>query len=102
MHDRPIVLMLVSNADQRESVRRELTARNVRPVAVAADRAMEALAVYRPISVILDEAHAAVAPEDFLEAACARHVRLVTLPDSSPTADASEAAIRNAAAPIPR
>lgn len=99
MTDRPVVLMLVTNADQRETVRRQLNNFEVVPVVVSAEHAIEALSVYRPVSVILDEAHAAVAPDEFLEAACARHVRLVTLPESSPIGDASEAAIQNAASP---
>ena len=64
MRERPVVLLLVANADQRESARRELAALDVCPVAVAADTATEALSFYRPISVVLDEAHAAVAPEE--------------------------------------
>jgi hypothetical protein len=99
MRERPVVLMLVTNADQRETVRRQLNEFDVVPIAVSADDAIQALSVYRPVSVILDEAHAAVAPDAFLEAVCARHVRLVTLPESSPVTDASQAAVQNAAAP---
>ena len=99
MNDRPVVLMLVTNADQRETVRRQLDRFDVVPVAVSADDATAALSVYRPVSVILDEAHAALAPDVFLEAACARHVRLVTLPEPSPSEVASEAAVQNAASP---
>lgn len=99
MRERPVVLLLVANADQRESARRELAALDVCPVAVAADTATEALSFYQPISVVLDEAHAAVAPEEFFELTCARRVRLVTLPDSHRPAEVSEAALRDAASP---
>jgi len=49
------------------------------PIAVHADTAVDAVVAYRPIAAVLDEAHASTAPDAFLEASCAHHVRLLTL-----------------------
>lgn len=51
------------------------------PIIVRADRATAAIEQYRPVAAVLDDAHAATASEEFLEATCAYRVRLLTLPD---------------------
>ena len=101
MRDSPAVLVLVANADRREAIRRELVDLKVRPISVAADRAIEAVSEFRPIAVLLDDAHASTAPDEFLEATCTHRVRLVTMPDVDETGGAREAALRNAVKPRP-
>lgn len=99
MIDQPAVLVLVANADRREAVRRRLTEFHVVPVAVRAARATEAIAQLHPIAVVIDEAHAATAPDEFLAMTGAHRVRLVTLPDTDLTGQASDAMLRRAALP---
>jgi hypothetical protein len=97
MIDSPAVLVLVKDSAAREDVRQRLTELEVRPIAVRADRAIEAVREFRPIAVVLDEAHAASAPDDFLESTCSHHVRLITLPDDLREPSARDLALRDAA-----
>jgi len=101
MRANPSVLLLVNDMEQRENVRRRLIEMEVIPISVRADRATAAVAQYHPIAALLDEAHAAMAPEDFLEMVCSHRVRLVTLPDP-PLSDAiSESVLHNVVRPRP-
>ena len=102
MSDTPAVLVLILNADRREQVRQRLSELDVTAVLVRANDAIDAVERLRPISVVIDEAHAATAPDDFLETACMHHVRLVALPDYELLSDTRDAALRYAAAPLPR
>ena len=71
------------------------------PISVRADRATAAVQQYQPIAALLDEPHAALAPEDFLETVCSHRVRLVTLPDP-PLSDAvSDSVLYNVVRPRP-
>jgi len=79
MRTSPTVLLLVHDANEREVLTRRLTEVAVIPIAVHADTAIDALDAYAPVAAVLDEAHASTAPDTFLEATCARHVRLLTL-----------------------
>jgi hypothetical protein len=101
MTDNPAVLLLVTNADRREAVRRRLIEMEVLPIAVRVDRATEAVSRYRPIAALIDDWQAAVAADDFLECACTNHVRLVSLPHSDDTNASSDDALWNAATPRP-
>jgi hypothetical protein len=78
MQTSPTVLLLVHDANERELLTRRLTEVAAIPIAVHADTAIDALDAYRPVAAVLDEAHASTAPDAFLEATCARHVRLLT------------------------
>jgi hypothetical protein len=97
MTDSPAVLVLVNDSAAREDVRQRLTALDVVPIPVRADRAVDALREFRPIAVVLDEAHAASAPDDFLETTSSHRVRLVTLPDANAESSARETALVDAA-----
>jgi len=101
MTENPAVLLLVTDADRREAVRRRLIEMEVFPIAVRADRATEAVSRYRPIAALIDEWHAAVAADDFLESACTNHMRLVSLPDADAAGVLSDDALWNAATPRP-
>lgn len=96
MTEMPAVLVLVVNADRREEVRQRLFDLDVTPIAVRADHATKAVSQFKPISVVIDEAHASTAPDEFLETMCSHHVRLVTLPDADAFGVAGEAALRYA------
>ncbi|HEY9229836.1 MAG TPA: hypothetical protein VIP11_24505 [Gemmatimonadaceae bacterium] len=98
MLDAPAVLVLVNDADQRERVRKRLIELEVVPIPVRADRAVAAVEQYRPIAALLDEAHAAMAPDDFLETTCTHHVRLLTLPDPPYDASIGDSVLESAAA----
>ena len=89
--------MLVNDSAAREDVRRRLIALDVLPIPVRADRAVAALREYRPIAAVLDEAHAASAPDDFLETTTSHRVRLVTLPDAVAEPSAHDMALVAAA-----
>jgi hypothetical protein len=99
MSDTPTVLVLVANADRREVVRRRLVGLDVRPIAVRADLAADAVEIYQPISVLIDDASATDAPDDFLETTCMHHVRLVSLSDGD--SYGIDAALQNAVTPRP-
>ena len=79
MQPSPTVLLLVHDANEREVLTRRLTDVAAIPITVHADTAIDALEAYRPVAAVLDQAHAATAPDSFLEATCATHVRLLTL-----------------------
>ncbi|HEY4132807.1 MAG TPA: hypothetical protein VGM50_19495 [Gemmatimonadaceae bacterium] len=55
---------------------------DVIPILVRANYPAAAVEEFRPIAVLLDEAHTAVAPEDFLRAASSHDVRVLTIPDA--------------------
>jgi hypothetical protein len=69
---------------------------DVTPIAVFADIAIEAIDEFRPITAVLDEAHAALAPDAFLESACAHHVRLVTWPHPLAAQSIGDSMLRDA------
>jgi hypothetical protein len=75
----PTVLLLVHDANEREVLTRRITEVAAIPIAVHADTAIDALEAYKPVAAVLDQAHASTAPDSFLEATCAHHVRLLTL-----------------------
>jgi hypothetical protein len=79
--DAPAVLVLIKDAEFRDAVARQLAELDVVPIAVRADRATHAVERFAPIAAVMDEGHASIAPDDFLESACSHHVRLVTLPE---------------------
>ena len=79
MQPSPTVLLLVHDANERELLTRRLTEVAAIPIAVHADTAIDALQAFRPVAAVLDQAHASTAPDSFLEATCAHHVRLLTL-----------------------
>src|SRR3954463_12992611 len=99
MTDSPAVLVLVNDSAAREDVRQRLTELEVRPIAVRADRAVDGVREFLPIAVVLDEAHASSAPDEFLESTCSHRVRLITLPDAVREPSARELALRDAATP---
>jgi len=101
MQGNPAVLVLVTNADRREAVRQRLAQFDVLPIPVRAARATEAVSQFRPIAVVIDEAHAATAPDEFLQMTCAHRVRLVTLPEDLDVEWLSPMAIQNAVTPRP-
>jgi hypothetical protein len=101
MTDTPAVLVLVVNADRREVVRRRLIGLDVIPIAVPADGAANAVERYQPISVLIDDASATAASDDFLATACAHHVRLVSLCEGEGQGVAVDAALENAVFPRP-
>jgi hypothetical protein len=101
MTENPAVLLLVTNVERREAVRRRLIEMEVLPIAVRADRAREAVSRYRPIAALIDEWHASVAADDFLECACTNHMRLVSLPDADAAGVFSDDALWSAATPRP-
>jgi hypothetical protein len=100
MSDAPAVLVLVANADQREIVRRRLMTLDVRPIAVHADRAADAVERYQPIAALIDDTSASAASDDFLESACTHHVRLVSVSESE-AYGAIDAALQDAVRPRP-
>src|ERR1044071_5991861 len=79
MQPSPTVLLLVHDAGERELLTRRITEVAAIPIAVHADTALDALEAYKPVAAVLDQAHASTAPDSFLEATCAHHVRLLTL-----------------------
>jgi len=97
MTDTPAVLVLVNDSVAREDIRRRLIALEVIPIPVRADRATAAVREFHPIAVVLDEAHAASAPDEFLESTCSHHVRLITLPDDVAESSVRDMALRDAA-----
>ena len=101
MMDTPAVLVLVTNADRREVVRRRLITLEVRPIAVHTDRAADAVERYQPISAVIDDASATAASDDFLESACTHHVRLVSLSETDGHTGAIDAALQDAITPRP-
>src|SRR5262245_65864341 len=82
MQGNPAVLVLVTNADRREAVRQRLAQFDVLPIPVRAARATEAVSQFHPLAGVIDEAHAATAPDESLQMTCAHRVRLVTLPEA--------------------
>ena len=80
MMDRPAVLVLVRDGVERGNIERDLRAMAVVPVAVRAAGAHAALAHYKPVAVVLDDDHAATAPDAFVSESLARGVRLVAMP----------------------
>ncbi|HEY4303742.1 MAG TPA: hypothetical protein VGM82_04710 [Gemmatimonadaceae bacterium] len=90
MTDREAVLVLVKDDRRRERVRDELARLNVNGYAVRASDATISIFTMRPIAAVLDEAHAAVAPDDFMEMTHLRGVELLTLADG--TSDDAESA----------
>lgn len=99
MSHTPTVLVLVANADWREVLRRRLMGLDVRPIAVRTDMAADAVEQYQPISVLIDDASATDAPDQFLETTCMHRIRLVSLSDSDP--QGVDAALENAVTPRP-
>lgn len=97
MTDTPAVLVLVNDSVARENIRQRLIELEVLPIPVRADRAIAAVREFRPIAAVLDEAHAASAPDEFLESTCSHHVRLITLPDERDQSSIREIALRDAA-----
>lgn len=91
MSDREAVLVLVKDERRRERVRDELARLNVNGYAVRASDATISIFTMRPIAAVLDEAHAAVAPDDFLEMTHRRGVELLTLADGGTNDDESAA-----------
>ena len=83
MSDREAILVLVKDERRRERVRDELARLNVNGYAVRASDATISIFTMRPIAAVLDEAHAAVAPDDFLEMTHRRGVELLTLSDEA-------------------
>ena len=79
MQPSPTVLLLIHDAGEREVVTRRLADVAAIPITVHADTAIDALEAYKPVAAVLDQAHASTAPDSFLEATCASHVRLLTL-----------------------
>jgi len=99
--DAPAVLLLIKDADYRDAVSQQLAGLDVTPIAVRADRATRAVEDFAPIAAIMDEGHASMAPDDFLESACSHHVRLVTLPDPRFAEHMSDVILRDAVTPRP-
>lgn len=97
MTDTPAVLLLVNDSVLREEIRLRLIELEVLPIPVRADRATAAVREFRPIAALLDEAHAACAPDEFLESTCSHHVRLITLPHDLAEPMVRDLALRNAA-----
>lgn len=97
MTDSPAVLVLVNDSIAREDIRQRLIELEVIPISVRADRATAAVREFRPIAVVLDEAHAASAPDEFLESTCSHHVRLITLPGDLGESSIRDMALRDAA-----
>ena len=79
MQRSPTVLLLIHDAGEREAVTRRLALVAAIPITVHADNAIDALEAYKPVAAVLDHAHASTAPDSFLEATRASHVRLLTL-----------------------
>lgn len=98
MQDNPAVLVLVKDADDRDAVRRRLIEIDAIPLIVRRDRATAAIERYHPVAAVVDEAYAAVAPEDFLAMTSVHCVRVLTLP-SSRLSEIGDAALREAVAP---
>ncbi len=92
MSDREAVLVLVKDERRRERVRDELARLNVNGYAVRASDATISIFTMRPIAAVLDEAHSAVAPDDFLEMTYRRGIQLLTLADEA-SDDAQSAAL---------
>src|ERR1700748_1315793 len=82
MQQKPAVLVLVNDAEQRDCLRQRLLDFDVTPILVRANYAAAAVEEFRPIAVFLDEAHTAVAPEEFLRTTSSYAVRLMTIPDT--------------------
>jgi hypothetical protein len=101
MTERPAVLLLVNDDAYRTVLSTRLVDLNVRPILVRAEAATRAVEQYVPISAIMDEAHAASAPDDFLAAVCSQHVRLLTLPDHRLGQTISDVVLLDAATPRP-
>jgi hypothetical protein len=101
MTDTAAVLVLVTDADQRKTVQRRLAELEVMAIPVLADHAAAAIERFHPISALLDEAHAALAPDDFLRVSCSHRVRLVTLPHACLMATIGEMAMLDAVTPSP-
>jgi hypothetical protein len=101
MQGNPWVLLLVNNVEQRETVRRRLIELEVVPITVRADGATAAVERYHPIAALMDDAHAALAPEDFLESTCTHRVRLVTLPAHTLADAISDSVLRDVVSPRP-
>jgi len=76
---REVYRLLVHDAGEREVLTRRLAEVAAIPITVHADTAIDALEAYKPVAAVLDQAQAATAPDSFLEATCAHHVRLLTL-----------------------
>lgn len=94
--DSPSVLVLVRNADQRQRIMRRLIELEVVPVAVQSDRALAAIEQYHPIAAVLDEPHAAMAPEDFLVSSWECGMHLVTIADSPADPELDDRVLRHA------
>lgn len=82
MMDRPAVLVLVRDGVERGNIERDLREMAVVPVSIRAAGAQAALAHYRPVAVVLDDDHAATAPDAFVSESLARNVRLVAMPSA--------------------
>ena len=93
MSDQPAVLVLIKDEGRRERVRDELARLNVNGYAVRASDATISIFTMRPIAAVLDGAHAAVAPDDFMEMTHRRDVQLLTLADGG-TEDGESAALQ--------
>ncbi len=94
--DTPSVLVLVKDADQRQRIMRRLIELEVVPVVVQSDAALAAIERYHPIAAVLDEPHAAMAPEDFLTSSWQCGMHLVTIADSPVNPEADDRILRHA------
>src|SRR5690349_9302996 len=99
MQPSPTVLLLVHDANEREVLTRRLTEVAAIAIAVHADTAIDALEAFRPVAAVLDHAHASTAPDSFLEATCAHHVRLLTLSYPRFADDLDQETLRRAVSP---
>ena len=82
MQQNPAVLLMVNDVVERDRLRQRLIDLDVIPILVRANYAAAAVEEFRPIAAFLDEAHTAVAPEDFLRVTSSHAVRLLTVPDT--------------------
>ena len=76
---RPTVLVLVQGREESAEVQRALRAQWALPVAIRPGGAVAAMAHYRPAAVVLDVAHMATAPDDFLAAAAAANIDVICI-----------------------
>lgn len=76
---RPTVLVLVQGREESAEVQRALRAQWAVPVAIRPGGALAAMAHYRPAAVVLDVAHMATAPDDFLAAAAAAEIDVICI-----------------------
>lgn len=76
---RPTVLVLVVGQEESAEVQRALRRQGAIPIAIRPRGAVAAMAHYMPSAVVIDLAHLATAPDDFLAAAEASRVDVVCI-----------------------